>query len=103
MNHTIESTRSLNHPEDLERKDLEAASRLALLAEAEKDLVERWADDNLPLACFDAPIKRFLDDDSGLLQQLVTDYLSGDDEELAHTAGSLARSLIKHIKSTARI
>lgn len=101
MNNGIESTRSLNHPEDLEAKDLAEEHQTELLRDEEKDLVEWFADDALPEQSLTRILNRFIDDDSGYLQQLVSDYMSGDSIELAETARDLAQALIRHIKSAA--
>ena len=64
----------------------------------ERQRVEDWVDDNLTPEGFEAPLKSLINEDSGLFQELVSDYLKGDGAEFDNTSGRLARALISHIK-----
>lgn len=74
-----------------------SAARMRQLEE--QRYVDTWAEDDLAPEAFDAPLKDLFQQDSGLFQELVTDYLKGDMAEFDNTAGRLARALIHHIKS----
>jgi len=83
------------HPEELEKRDKEGEKA------KREEYVDSWAGDELTPDAQADPLVALIEDDSGLLQEIVKLYREGSSVWLERAARDLARVLIEHIKSRA--
>jgi hypothetical protein len=86
-----------HHPDELEKRDNEEKAKRNEIEE----YVDSWQDDELTPDAQADPLIALIEDDSGLLQEIVKLYREGSSVWLERAARDLARVLIEHIKSRA--
>lgn len=72
-------------------------------AEAEKqakqDYIRAWYEDELAPEAHMEPLQALIEQESGLFQQAVKDYIEGDQAEFEQSSARIIRELIRRIES----